>query len=188
MRYKGYKLHYWLRNFYTLRRHIISCQYLIDNLKFTRRCRYGNWYRVPQTSDFFPNSLNLHEYKYMYVGSVQNSLLREPTDSLRLRQLASLRTLILRKEGRIKPLTMDEIGVHNPLLSSQPSRRAFVRKIPLFVTLAKWILKIIMWVLFISWVVFIFLFPLGSVQTLFGDWIAATDRTLFGTTGLLAGI
>lgn len=84
---------------------------------------------------------------------------------------------------------MDEIGVHNPLLlSSQPSRRAFVRKIPLFVTLTKWILKITMWVLFISWVVFIFVFPLGSVQTLFGDWIAATDGTLFGTTGLSAGI
>ncbi|KAM1731636.1 hypothetical protein ACFX11_017496 [Malus domestica] len=79
----------------------------------------------------------------------------------------------------------DEIGVHNPLLSSHPSRRAFVRKIPLFVTLAKWILKITMWVLFISWVVFIFLFPLGSVQTFFGDWIAATDGTLFGTTGTL---
>lgn len=100
MRYQGYKQHYWLRNFYTLRHHIISCQYLIDNLSLSGAVDMAIGIGFHRLRIFFPNALNLNEYKYMYVGSVQNSLLREPTDSLRLRQLASLKALIIRKEGR----------------------------------------------------------------------------------------
>lgn len=79
---------------------------------------------------------------------------------------------------------MDESSVHNPLLWGQGSGHANVRrKTSLSVTLAKWILKIAMLALFISWIALMFLFPADFVQKLFEKWIQATDGTVFGITG-----
>lgn len=81
---------------------------------------------------------------------------------------------------------MDESSVHNPLIWGQGSGHANVRrKTPLSVTLAKWILKIAMLALFISWIALMFLFPADFVQKLFEKWIQATNGTIFGITGSL---
>lgn len=58
-----------------------------------------------------------------------------------------------------------------------------LRKTSLSVTFAKWILKIAMWVLFISWVALMFLFPSDFMQKLFHKSIQATQGTVFGITG-----
>lgn len=79
---------------------------------------------------------------------------------------------------------MDNSSVHKPLLSSRGSGHAFVRKTPGFVNLAKWILKIAMWVLFTSWVALMFVFPAEFGSKLFQKWVAATSGTVFGVSGL----
>ncbi|RXH92171.1 hypothetical protein DVH24_033067 [Malus domestica] len=77
-----------------------------------------------------------------------------------------------------------------PLLLSQGSGGHVnyyvnLRKTSLSVTFAKWILKIAMWVLFISWVALMFLFPSDFMQKLFNKSIQATQGTVFGITGSL---
>ncbi|KAF3970840.1 hypothetical protein CMV_005498 [Castanea mollissima] len=53
----------------------------------------------------------------------------------------------------------------------------------IFVSLAKWVLKVTMWVVFLSWVIFLFLFPTDFGTGLYDDWVDATSGTLFGETG-----
>lgn len=79
---------------------------------------------------------------------------------------------------------MDENSVHQPLLSSQYVEPGYVKKKPLLLSLAKWMLRTVMWVVFISWVAFIFLYPTKSVSELFRKVIGVTNETVFGTTGL----
>ncbi|XP_061988854.1 ferric reduction oxidase 7, chloroplastic isoform X2 [Rosa rugosa] len=78
---------------------------------------------------------------------------------------------------------MDKSSVHRPLLSSRGSGHAYVRKTPLFVNLAKWILKIAMGLLFTLWVALIFVFPAEFGTELYETWVAATSGTVFGITG-----
>ncbi|KAL6183959.1 hypothetical protein ACLB2K_045367 [Fragaria x ananassa] len=80
---------------------------------------------------------------------------------------------------------MDKSSVHKPFLSSRGSGHAFVRKTPGFVNLAKWILKIAMWVLFTSWVALMFVFPAEFGSKLFQKWVAATSGTVFRVSGSL---
>ncbi|MFX6533654.1 hypothetical protein ABTG41_05180, partial [Acinetobacter baumannii] len=49
--------------------------------------------------------------------------------------------------------------------------------------LAKWIIKVALWLIFITWATFIFLFPSDFVSDLYRKWIRATEGTLFGITG-----
>ncbi|KAJ9162747.1 hypothetical protein P3X46_022497 [Hevea brasiliensis] len=73
---------------------------------------------------------------------------------------------------------MDQYSVQEPLLSSQG-----VKKKPLFVSLAKWVLKILIWVIFIAWVVFIFVYPTQLGNEIFEKCIGATKGTPFGLSG-----
>ncbi|KAF2317255.1 hypothetical protein GH714_019099 [Hevea brasiliensis] len=73
---------------------------------------------------------------------------------------------------------MDQYSVQEPLLSSQG-----VKKKPLFVSSAKWVLKILMWVIFIAWVVFIFVYPTELGNEIFEKCIGATKGTPFGLSG-----
>ncbi|CAK7335898.1 unnamed protein product [Dovyalis caffra] len=76
---------------------------------------------------------------------------------------------------------MDEYSVQEPLLSSQIS----VKKTSLFVSSVKWILKILIWVIFVAWIGVIFLFPSQFGNELLGKYIHATDGNPFGITGSL---
>ena len=53
----------------------------------------------------------------------------------------------------------------------------------IFVSLAKWVLRVTMWVIFLAWVIFLFLFPTDFGTGLYDDWVDATSGTLFGETG-----
>ncbi|KDP32466.1 hypothetical protein JCGZ_13391 [Jatropha curcas] len=75
---------------------------------------------------------------------------------------------------------MDEYSAQEPLLSSQG-----VKKTPFFISSVKWILKTLMWVIFMAWVAIIFFYPSKFGNELFEKWIRATDGTLFGLSGSL---
>lgn len=78
---------------------------------------------------------------------------------------------------------MDTSSIHAPLLRSRGSGHAYVWKTPRFVNLAKWILKIVMWVLFTSWVALLFVFPADFGTKLFEEWVVATRGNVFGVAG-----
>ncbi|KAK7836439.1 ferric reduction oxidase 7 [Quercus suber] len=52
-----------------------------------------------------------------------------------------------------------------------------------FVSLAKWVLKFTMWIVFLAWVALFFVIPTDFGSELYADWIAATNESLFGYTG-----
>nr|XP_023899736.1 ferric reduction oxidase 7, chloroplastic-like [Quercus suber] len=51
------------------------------------------------------------------------------------------------------------------------------------VSLAKWVLKFTMWIVFLAWVLLFFVIPTDFGSELFSDWIDATSGSLFGYTG-----
>ncbi|KAL5704775.1 ferric-chelate reductase (NADH) [Ranunculus cassubicifolius] len=53
----------------------------------------------------------------------------------------------------------------------------------LLLSSAKWMLRILMWAVFLLWAAIIFIYPAESVQKLAGHWYRATSGTLFGTAG-----
>lgn len=78
---------------------------------------------------------------------------------------------------------MAELSAHEPLLLNGGAEHGSSKKTALSVCLVKWVLKILMWVLFVSWVVVIFLYPSEFMQGLSRKWILATQGTLFGVSG-----
>ncbi|KAM5574158.1 ferric reduction oxidase 7, chloroplastic [Rosa sericea] len=50
-------------------------------------------------------------------------------------------------------------------------------------SLAKWVLKSAMWLIFVAWILLFFIIPSDFGSTFYADWVAATDGTLFGETG-----
>lgn len=79
---------------------------------------------------------------------------------------------------------MDEISVHKPLLSSHYAEPSYSKNKPLILSLAKWILETVIWVVFILWVAFLFLYPTDYVNGLVRKWTEVSNDTVFGTAGL----
>ena len=52
-----------------------------------------------------------------------------------------------------------------------------------FVSLAKWVLKFTMWIVFLAYVALFFLIPTDFGTELYADWTAATNGSLFGDIG-----
>lgn len=86
--------------------------------------------------------------------------------------------------------TNDSRYAYEPLLSNggsnhvnrnQLKKTSYLFLVPL---IAKWGLKITMFVVFISWVALFFVAPTDFGTTLYNDWVAATSGTLFGETGI----
>ncbi|KAL3620747.1 hypothetical protein CASFOL_035659 [Castilleja foliolosa] len=76
---------------------------------------------------------------------------------------------------------MDEkSGQKSPLL---PRKDDDNKKNTIFFSSAKWVLRVVMWVIFIAWASLIFLYPFDSVRQLYFYLIRATQGTLFGITG-----
>lgn len=74
-------------------------------------------------------------------------------------------------------------SVHVPHVSGQKQDFDYVKKTPFWVSSTKWVLKVVMWVVFVFWVLFIFLYPTEFVADLFEKWSVLTSGTLFGITG-----
>lgn len=71
-----------------------------------------------------------------------------------------------------------------PLLSSEAVDAVYVNNTPGFlVSSLKWILKTLMWVIFIAWVTLIFLFPAQFMNFFYQPWIQYFSNTPFGITG-----
>ena len=47
-----------------------------------------------------------------------------------------------------------------------------------FVSLAKWVLKFTMWIVFLAWVALFFVIPTDFGSELYADWIGATNESL----------
>ncbi|KAK7836396.1 ferric reduction oxidase 7 [Quercus suber] len=51
-----------------------------------------------------------------------------------------------------------------------------------FISLAKWVLKFTMWIVFLAWIALFFVIPTDFGSELYADWIGATNESLFGYT------
>lgn len=77
---------------------------------------------------------------------------------------------------------MDEHSVHKPLLNGSVDAVHY-KQTPLYVSALKWVLKILMWVIFVAWVALIFLYPSEFGSELTQKFTRATSGTIFGITG-----
>jgi hypothetical protein len=50
-------------------------------------------------------------------------------------------------------------------------------------SLARSVLKFLMWAVFLSWAAGIFLYPTKPAQAAFGEWATLTKQSIFGITG-----
>lgn len=75
---------------------------------------------------------------------------------------------------------------YSPLLSKQGDETdyGYVRKIsPFVVSVTKWTLRTLIFIIFVSWAAFIFLSPSERVYELFTKWLIFSRGTSFGITG-----
>lgn len=78
---------------------------------------------------------------------------------------------------------MGECSTNAPLLSNDANAAAFGKRTPILKSTTKWILKGLIWVVFIIWISLLFLYPLESVNKLLIQYMNATSGSLFGLTG-----
>ncbi|KAJ8420196.1 hypothetical protein Cgig2_021666 [Carnegiea gigantea] len=82
---------------------------------------------------------------------------------------------------------MGDYSTNAPLLSNGDNATDFEAKtktkMPIFKSITKWILKGLMWLVFIAWVSLMFFYPLGFVNKLFFKFLDTTSGNLFGITG-----
>lgn len=79
---------------------------------------------------------------------------------------------------------MDENTVHKPLLLSPSAEPESVKQASFAASLAKLILRVVIWVIFIVWVAITFLFPAEFTSKFVRKLLEATGGTVFGITGL----
>ncbi|KAG2704312.1 hypothetical protein I3760_05G000100 [Carya illinoinensis] len=71
-----------------------------------------------------------------------------------------------------------------PLLSNGGHDNEYkIKETRIFLSLAKWVLKFTMWVVFVAWVALFFLVPTDFGTGLYDVWVSVTSGTLFGETG-----
>eukprot|EP00262_Sarcandra_glabra_P019408 TRINITY_DN7301_c2_g2_i2.p1 TRINITY_DN7301_c2_g2~~TRINITY_DN7301_c2_g2_i2.p1 ORF type:complete len:734 (+),score=75.58 TRINITY_DN7301_c2_g2_i2:295-2496(+) len=77
---------------------------------------------------------------------------------------------------------MAELSIREPLLLNQSVESGFT-KTKLLASFAKWVLKILMWVIFVAWAALIFFYPSEFVQGFYQKLVKATEGSVFGITG-----
>lgn len=75
---------------------------------------------------------------------------------------------------------MDEKSSKQPLLSRNENFKATPNYL---VSSTKWILKVAMWLIFITWAALIFLYPSDVIHNLYIKFLRAVDTPVFGTAG-----
>lgn len=89
----------------------------------------------------------------------------------------------LRREGFCKFVKMGEVsGYYEPLLKERDEFNGN-KKIALWVSSAKLVLRVVMWVIFILWATFIFLYPAEFMKHFSETLTHATRGSVFGITG-----
>jgi len=78
---------------------------------------------------------------------------------------------------------MGEYSTDAPLISNDDNAAAFEKKMPILKSTAKWILKGLMWVVFIIWISLMLLYPLEFMNKLLIQYMNTTSGSLFGLTG-----
>ncbi|XP_004230384.1 ferric reduction oxidase 6 [Solanum lycopersicum] len=78
---------------------------------------------------------------------------------------------------------MGELSSQEPLLLKKENEFDSLRKTPFLISSTKLILKVLMWVIFISWAAFIFLLPTKFTNEIFGTIVGATKGSIFRTAG-----
>lgn len=73
-------------------------------------------------------------------------------------------------------------SAHQPLLENGFE----VKETPFWVSSVKWVLKIVMWVVLVSWLAFIFFYPTQIGRELSEKWNHFTGGTVFGRAGWLS--
>jgi hypothetical protein len=72
-----------------------------------------------------------------------------------------------------------------PLLRKQSGGGGGAAAAPL-PSLARTVLKFLMWAVFLTWAAGIFFFPIKPVQTVFMKWVSLTTDSTFGAAGTLS--
>ncbi|KAM0940150.1 putative ferric-chelate reductase (NADH) [Dioscorea sansibarensis] len=78
---------------------------------------------------------------------------------------------------------MDEFSAHEPLISNEGFKDLQSKNKPFKLVLAKWLLKSLMWLIFVLWVAVIFFNPSDVVRSLFSKLIHASQNSFLGITG-----
>lgn len=79
---------------------------------------------------------------------------------------------------------MDEFSAHEPLISNGGFKDLQSKNKPFKLVLVKWLLKSLMWLIFVLWVAVIFFLPSNIVRGLFLIFIqASSQHSFFGITG-----
>lgn len=78
---------------------------------------------------------------------------------------------------------MAGLSAYEPLLSNGRVEHGPSKRMPFACSLAKWVLKSLMWIIFIIWVAAIFFYPTDLVRNLLSQWYQMTENTIFGITG-----
>ncbi|KAM3714978.1 hypothetical protein ACJW31_01G373300 [Castanea mollissima] len=81
-------------------------------------------------------------------------------------------------------MAVDDFSHTHPLLHSNGAHANNNHKKNIsLVSLAKWVLKLTMWIVFLAYVALFFLIPTDFGTELYADWTAATNGSLFGDIG-----
>lgn len=80
--------------------------------------------------------------------------------------------------------SMGDLSASVPLLSNRAEEHGNLKRPHLSLCLGRWVLKGLMWIIFITWVGIIFFFPSDFMQSWFEKLVGATQGTIFGITGV----
>ena len=73
--------------------------------------------------------------------------------------------------------------LHSALISNGGGYVKHSEQKSFLVSLAKWVLKSAMWLIFVAWIALFSIVATDFGVTYYSDWVGATDGTLFGETG-----
>lgn len=116
--------------------------------------------------------LFLSSFAFIYLAGLRGSVI----------SIHILKNRTKEKKKTNNFVAMDEHSVHKPLLNGGVDTVHY-KQTPLYVSALKWVLKILMWVIFVAWVALIFLYPSEFGSELTQKFTRATSGTIFGTAG-----
>ncbi|KAI3947465.1 hypothetical protein MKW92_049155 [Papaver armeniacum] len=78
---------------------------------------------------------------------------------------------------------MGTLSEHEPLLLNKADETDYAKKVPKFIPFVQWVIKSIIWVIFVAWGTLIVLYPTEFMQGILKTMLMATIGTIFGITG-----
>ncbi|XP_026389628.1 ferric reduction oxidase 6-like [Papaver somniferum] len=78
---------------------------------------------------------------------------------------------------------MGTLSEHEPLLLNKADEADYAKKVTKFIPFVQWVIKFIIWVIFVAWGTLIVLYPTKFMQGILESMLMATIGTIFGITG-----